>query len=157
MQTFRNAIWNTNSCEMNTYLESVMAILPGPESWKSSGPLAVLQQISQVFLSLLYQQKYVQIWVYFIAYMLATIMGQSTVFAYLTQMFWFCKAKCKPPLKLKDRTVPNSLPKYHWVQPLGAKLLKPLGHWVIRIVHLLSLIMAPTNTEKSMQSASKST
>ena len=60
-------------------------------------------------------------------------------------------------MKLNVRTVFMVPPKYHCVHPWGAKLTKSSVNWLIRIVHLLSFVEVPTNTEKSMQSVSKST
>ena len=71
-------------------------------------------------------------------------------------MFWFWLAKCVPPSKLNERTVPVTFPKNHWRHPCGAKLLKPCVHWLIRMIHWLSLLVEPTNVEKSMQSDSRS-
>ena len=77
---------------------------------------------------------------------------------HLTQIFWFWLAKCLPPSKLNERTVPVTFPKNHWRHPCGAKLSKPCGHWLIRMIHWLSFILEePTNAEKSMQSDSRST
>ena len=75
---------------------------------------------------------------------------------HLTQIFWFWLAKCLPPSKLNERTVPVTFPKNHWRHPCGAKLLKPCVHWLIRMIHWLSLLEEPTNAEKSMQSDSRS-
>ena len=131
-----------------------MAIFPDPESWKSVPVFKAVQQISHVFRSLLK----IKIRQNCLTNTFRKMLFQAIFkYVHLTQMFWFWLAKCVPPSKLNERTVPVSFPKNHWRHPCGAKLLKPCVHWLIRMIHWLSLLEEPTNAEKSMQSDSRST